>query len=261
MQRVYTNEACLLHGSAYCAMLNMESCASCTVCSDSREKADAIRADLDVILSNMPDQSMHALFAGDGCLLCKGEPLKKKWYALTDIAHVQPRRKKATVLGIARDSRVGTVLPVQIACCEACRKRFLALEYVRPLTGTIVAALALIVLSIRRFREPIAALAEILPFAIFITVTALGIIAGKIIRDRLRKKYGAHTHLSIMELPVLRDMAERGWFELTPADGMSRLVFSKTPIKQGLFTGWPTEDAVQSQHENGEHAEENSETV
>lgn len=261
MQRVYTNEACRLHGSAYCAMLNMESCASCTVCSESEEKDEAIRADLDVILSNMSDHSMHALFAGDDCLFCKGEPLKKKWYALTDIAHVQPRRKKATLLGIARESRVGTVLPIQIACCEDCRKRFLTLEYVRPLTGTIAAALSLVVLSVRRFREPIAALAEILPFAIFLAVTAIGILAGKIIKGRLRKKYGALMHMGIMELPILHDMAERGWFELTPTEGMSRLVFSKTPIKQGLFTGWPVEDAVRAEEENGEKAEENSETV
>ncbi len=263
MARVYTNTACRLHGSEYCAMLNMENCDSCTVCSETEERADAVRADLDIILANMPEESVSALFAGENCLLCKGEPQKKAWYALTDLGHAQPRRKKAGILGIAREPRAGSVLPVQIACCADCRKRYLALEYVQPLIGTAGAAAALVILSIRRFREPIAAVAEILPVLIFLGVTVLAILAGRLVKSCLARKYGALTRLNVMKAPFLADMANRGWFELNPNKGMSRLVFSKTPTRKGLFTAFPeqSEEIFAANGKNADTVEQNSETV
>lgn len=252
MAREYTNTSCQLHGSEYCAMLNMESCRSCTVDCATKDKADLVRADLDVIRSNVPE-GIEGLFAGDACLLCRGEPGKKKWYALTDVAHAEPRRKRATILGISREPRAGTVLPVQIACCDACRKRYLALEYVSPVTGTAFAAVALILLSIRPLREPVAAVAEALPFFIFLAATGLGVLLGKLFRGILVKKYAPEMYTQVMEAPILNAMAEKGWFELNPNAGTSRLVFSKTPIRQGLFTAMP-EVQPQADEECGEAA-------
>ncbi len=241
MGREYTNTSCKLHGSEYCAMLNMESCRSCTVDCISEDKAALVRADLNVILSNVPEAGVQGLFAGDECLLCKGEPGKKKWYALTDIAHAEPRRKRATILGISKEPRAGTVLPIQIACCDACRSRYLWLEYFSPVTGTAFAAVTLILLSIRTVREPIAAIAEMLPFFIFLAATGLGVLLGKLVRRLLAQKYAPVMHTRIMEAPILNAMAEKGWFELNPNAGTSRLVFSRKPIKQGLFSGMPEE--------------------
>lgn len=247
MAREYTNTSCQLHGSEYCAMLNMESCRSCTLDCDTEEKAALVRADLDAIRTNMPEEGVKGLFTGGECLLCKGEPLPKKWYALTDIAHAEPRRRRASILGIAKEPRAGTILPIQIACCESCRKRHLALEYVSPVTGTAFAAAALIVLSIRPLREPVAAIAEILPFLVFIGVTAVGVMAGALLKLRLKRKYARLMHTDAMDLPILKSMADKGWFELNPNKGMSRLVFSKTPIRQGLFTaGFEDEGIVES---------------
>ena len=249
MARVYTNESCPLYGSTYCAMLNMESCRSCTLnCSD-EDRAAGIRADIDIIRSNMPEGGIQGLFAGDACALCKGEPDQKKWYALTDIAHPEPRRKRATVLGIAREPRAGTVLPIQIASCDACRRRYQVLSYLSPVIGTVFAASALIILSMRPIREPIAAIAEILPFLVFAAATTLGIVIGTFLRRALLKKYASLMHTDVMEMPILNGMARNGWFELNPDKGMSRLVFSRTPIRQGLFTAMPE---VQTVSENGE---------
>lgn len=249
MARVYTNGSCPLYGSEYCAMLNMESCRSCTLHCETEDKAAGIRADIDIIRSNMTEEGIQGLFAGDACALCKKEPNDKKWYALTDLAHQEPRRKRATILGIAREPRAGTVLPIQIACCEACRKRYQMLAYVSPVTGTVFAAAALILMSIRPIREPIAAVVEILPFLIFVAATAIGIAVGALLRGGLLKKYAHVMHTDVMELPILSGMARKGWFELNPDKGMSRLVFSRTPIRQGLFTAMPEEQTVA---ENGE---------
>ncbi|HWQ57912.1 MAG TPA: hypothetical protein VN540_02755 [Clostridia bacterium] len=247
MAREYTNRSCQLYGSAYCAMLNMESCRSCTVDCSTELKAASVRADLDVIRSNMPEEGVHGLFAGDECLLCKGEPLKKKWYALTDLAHAEPRRRRSTMLGIAKEPRAGTVLPIQISCCEECRKRFLMLEYASPVTGTFFAALALTLLSFRPIREPIAAVSEILPFFVFLAATGIGILAGRLIRRLLANKYGALMHTDVMELPILSAMAKKGWFELNPNKDTSRLVFSRVPIRQGLFTAAPETEGTEAE--------------
>lgn len=246
MARVYTNESCPLYGSEYCAMLNMESCRSCTLDCRTEAKAADIRADLDIIRSNMPAGGMEGLFAGDRCRICKGEPGEKKWYALTDLAHAEPRRRKASLLGIAREPRAGVVLPIQIACCDACRKRYLRLEYISSVMGTLFAAVGLIILSVRSLREPIAAIAAILPFLVFVGLTAAGILLGALIKKNLRKKYAGLMHLNVMEQPILSAMAEKGWFELSPNKGFSRLVFAKTPIKQGLFTAMPEEKTAQA---------------
>lgn len=259
MARTYTKETCPLHGSKYCALLNMENCRTCTVNCDTEEKAAQVRADLDAICEKMPEDGLTDLFAGDECRLCKGEPQQKKWYALADLGHREPKRRKAALLGIAREPRAGTVLPVQIACCDACRRRYLMLEYVAPVSGTAFAALGLILMSVRSVREPIAAVAAVLPFLVFAAITAVGIIGGALIKKALRRKYDAKMHLDIMGTDKLNQLADRGWFELYRNSDMSRLVFSKTPIKQGIFTSAPEKNEESA--ENEENHAEKDETV
>ncbi len=239
MARVYTKESCRLYDSEYCAMLNMRSCDTCTVDCADEEKAASVRADLDTICSNLPEEGVQGLYAGKECLLCKGEAREKKWYALTDIAHPEPRRKRATILGIAKEPRAGTVLPIQIACCERCRRQYLMLEYVSAVTGTLFAVIALTLLSIRPLRESVAAVAPVLPFFVFVAVCALGVLLGALLKRGLAKKYAADMHTDVMELPILKSMADKDWFELNPNKGMSRLVFSRSPIRQGLFSAMP----------------------
>ncbi len=259
MARTYTKETCPLHGSKYCALLNMENCRTCTVNCETEEKAAQVRADLDAICEKMPEDGIADLFSGDRCRLCKGEARPKKWYALADLGHREPKRRKVAILGIAREPHAGTVLPVQIACCDACRRKYLMLEYVSPVMGTAFAAFGLILMSVRSVREPIAAVAAVLPFLVFAAITALGIAGGAIIKKTLRSKYEKEMHLDIMGVDKLNALADRGWFELYRNKDMSRLVFSKTPIKQGIFTAAPEKNDGSA--ENEENRAENNETV
>ncbi len=42
--------------------------------------------------------------------------------------------------------------------------------------------------------------------------------------------------MDIFEVPGLDEFKEKGWFEISPYKDMSRLVFSREPLRQGLFT-------------------------
>lgn len=241
MAREYTRKDCPLWGSDYCARLNMESCRECTVDCVDENSAKAIREELDTIDSNMPEGGISDLFAGDRCVLCKGEPKKKAYYVLTDLAHPEPRRKHAAILGISREPKAGTVMPIELSCCRDCRRGFLILEYVFQVTWVLFALVAFVLMSIRSIREPIAAVWAALPFIIFAAAVALGITLGLVLRRLAIKKYSATTHLNIMEIPKLNLMADRGWFELNREQDRSRLVFSKSPITHGLYSAAPEE--------------------
>ena len=116
MPRLYTNTDCPLHGSEYCARLHMESCDTCTVRGRDAEEMQLLKQDLDAIAAMMPEEGIAALFLTNECVLCKGEEKgARAWYAQTDIGNAEPRRKQAGFLGIKREARAGSILPIQIA--------------------------------------------------------------------------------------------------------------------------------------------------
>ncbi len=242
MERSYTKTTCPLHATPYCENLNMESCEACTVKCETQAQADAVKADLDACAALLPEGGVSALFATDECRFCKTQPKgKKSWYAFLDLANPEPRRVKANVLGLARHPRAGTLLPVQISCCEACRKRFLRVEYATPVLAALSAVLPLAVMSVRSVREPLMAVNHGLPFYIFAACILLGVCAGHFLKKALLKKYAPLTHMKAMEIPLLAQMKENGWFELNGEGPASKLVFAKKPAGRGLYTAMPRE--------------------
>ena len=78
MPRVYTNKECPLHGSDYCARLNMESCDVCTVRSRNGEEMELLKQDLDAIAKLIPEEGISELFQTDTCMLCRGTEKGKR---------------------------------------------------------------------------------------------------------------------------------------------------------------------------------------
>lgn len=238
MPRVYTNKDCPLHGSDYCARLNMESCDTCTVRGRNEEEMQLLRDDLDAIAALMPEEGLSELFLTDECVLCKGEEKgARTWYAQTDIGNAQPKRKRTTFLGIKREASAGSILPVQLACCDACRKRYLMLQYVAPVTAAACMTLGLVLMSIRPIREPLMAVMPSLPVIVFLALTLAGVLGGWLWRKALYKRYEEKTEFSIFRIETLQRMRRLGWFELYDGKDLSRLVFSKKRLRQGLYTG------------------------
>jgi len=238
-ERTYTKADCPLFGTDYCARLNMENCESCTVRGRNPGEMEALKHDLDNLAALLPEEGIADLFLSEQCLFCRSEePGKTACYALTDIGHPEPKRKIARgVFRIKREARAGSILPIQIACCESCRKRFSLLQNVSMMFTAFSMAGALLLMSIRPLREALAEVLPALPAIVFLAIAVGGYAAGKILRARLLVRCGKEMHLSIFRIEQLRQLKKRGWFELYEEEDISRLVFSKTRAKSGLYTG------------------------
>lgn len=238
-ERIYTNAACPLFGTDYCARLNMESCESCTVRGRDAAEMEALKRDLDALAARLPEEGIGELFLSEQCLFCRSDaPGATACYALTDIGHPEPKRRIARgVFGIKKEARAGSILPIQIACCSECRKRFALLQNVSTVLTAASLAIALLAMSIRPLREALSAVHGALPVILFLAVSAAGFAAGRILREQLKARYGKVMHLSIFRIEQLRRLKKLGWFELYTDKDISRLVFSKARARCGLYTG------------------------
>ena len=248
----YTNTDCPLYATKYCTQLNMQNCEKCTVdCSDD-EKTERVKQDLDDMARLLPEGGMSQLFAGEECMLCKGEKHKKEYYAFTDIGHAGSRKNRAKgILGmLKKEPRFGTLLPIQIGCCRECKKHFMLISYIKSIIVCAFTVIPLAVMSFRSVSEPLMAITHGLPFYIFAASVALGVIIGTLVKRSLIKRCSEDTYINIMQAPVLSDMAQNGWFELLAEKGVSKLVFSKKPADHGLFSAMP----MAAEEENDAHA-------
>lgn len=234
-----TNTACPLHDTKYCSMLNMENCDACTVNGSHKAEMDALRQGLEVTASLMPEEGISDLFTEEKCVLCRGaEKGKKSWYAFCDIGNPEPATEQRNAIGIKAIARTGSLVPLQMSCCEACRKRLLRAEYTPVLTPTIAGVAALGILSINSIREAIMTITPALPFIIFIVVVGAAMLAGSLLRKKMIKDYSKVTYMNVFDLPRMKGMREKDWFEINPSKGgMSRMIFSKNRLKRGLYTG------------------------
>lgn len=221
-------------------VLNMQSCESCTVAGRHKEDCDSIMSDLDALDAIMPEGGVSELFTGDSCVLCRGANKgKRTCYGLLDVGNPEPKREKSILLGMKTRSRAGSIVPLQLACCDDCRKRFRLVEYIVMASTTIAGALSIIILSMRPINEWLKDKSGILPIAIFVGVTLLAWLISSIIRKKLVKKYLTHTYMDVFELPKLVQMRSMGWFPLTESEhkNFSKLIFSSKRVKQGAYTG------------------------
>ena len=240
MGRKITNAECKLYHTAQCDLLNMPSCAECMV-NSTEEGADQTIKDMDILMELLPKGGIHHLFSGSDCVLCKGKPNKRDYYGLIDLAHPEPKRSKRSVIGLKVKSAVGSLVPVQLGVCNACRKRILRVEYLPVTLPVFLGMFVLLALSIPGISDALERTAAVLPFVIFIAVVAIGAVAGKLISSALSKLYDKVMYLDPFELPTLREMKEKGWFPLNTNGKHLRMIFVKRRMRMGVGTGTPEE--------------------
>lgn len=235
MQREITNTECKLYRTKYCTLLNMPSCGECFA---ALGEQDSIKNDLDVLIGLMPNGGVSNLFESKGCLLCKGENANKQdCYALIDMGHKEPVREKRNAIGIKSKTRVGSMVPLQIASCSACRRRMRTLDYLPVACPTVAAAIMLVLFAVPSISNAISAIHAVLPFGIFLAVTGIGAVLGMLITKTKRKEYAKVMHLNVMELPTLREMGEKGWFPLNVSRNKEpRLIFVNKRMRMGVAT-------------------------
>jgi hypothetical protein len=210
---------------------------------------DELIADLDALKALLPEDGIEDLFLSDRCILCKKEePEPRTCYALLDLGNREPERESRNLLGIKTKLRTGSLLPVQLSSCDACKKRFLKLDYVVPIWVAAAGVISIAALSYRPLREALAAFGAIVPFLVFSGVMLVSWGIGALVRKSRMKRYANTTHLDVMEIPKLNELRERGWFEINPGKHYSRLVFSKKRLRQGVYTGKITHSDPGSQN-------------
>ena len=233
MEKLPVNPNCELSGTKYCAMLNMHTCAACTV-RDAENKAEII-SDLDLYETLLPQGGIARLFESPECQFCTTpEKGKRRGYAILDMAHPEPRRVQKWLFG-KRMSRIGTMVPVQMSVCPKCRRRFLALEYMTMAIPVIIGILALIVLSMDSVRIPLVDLSMFAPFGAWILCVLIGAIAGKLITDGLQRAWSKEMVTDVLRHPVIAEMINMGWTPIT-AKSRTKLLFSKSRLARGLGT-------------------------
>ncbi len=243
MKRVITNENCRLYHTPHCDLLNMPSCEVC-IMNGKEDEAEQVANDLDVLSSLLPEGGIHTLFDTEECRLCKKEhPNKRAYYGLMDLGHPEPKRTKRSIIGLKVKSAVGSLVPVQVAVCNPCRKRILMLEYLPILLPLFVGILTLIVLMLPGVSDALERIATLLPFGLFVALVLLSAILGRVFANVLEKRYAKLTELDPFALPVLKEMKHKGWFPINVNGKRLRLVFVRKRMTMGVGTGTP-EDAV-----------------
>lgn len=234
MEKLPVNPNCELSGTKYCAMLNMHTCAACTV-RDSANKAEII-ADLDLVETLLPEGGIARLFESKDCQFCKTEVKgKRRGYAILDMAHPEPKRVQKWLFG-SRTARIGTMIPLQMSVCPKCRRRFLLMEYLPVVIPVVVGFVALIVVSMDSVRNPLVNLSMFAPFGAWIVATLVGVIAGKLLTDGLERSWSKEMETNVMRHPVIVEMVNKGWTPIT-AKSRTKLLFSKSRLAKGLGTG------------------------
>ncbi len=232
MEKLPVNPNCELSGTKYCRVLNMGGCERCTVRNSDRK--DEIRADIELYETLLPAGGVAHLFTDASCALCRHEPRGAcTGYAIIDMAHPEPKRVQRWLLG-KRVSRIGTMIPVQMSVCGKCRRTLMFIDYL-PLAAAVAVGLAgLLLLGSGTVADALSDISAFLPFAAWLAVVGLGLLAGRLIARALTKRADARMYVRVLEHPTLAEMVRKGWTPVSNA--RNKALFSKSRIARGLGT-------------------------
>ncbi len=242
MARDVTEQGCKLYGTKYCDMLNMPSCDVCTV-NGKEEEHERVMEDLDILEGLLPQGGISDLFTAEECQLCRTEPKgARSCYALLDMAHKEPVRKKRNVIGLKVNTSIGSLVPVQLSCCSACRRRLRILEYLPIVLPLALTVIALILLSIQGISTALKQVGYYMPMIVLLAVVGIGLLVAVVLSRYLREKYAKVMYVDPLVIPKLQEMTQAGWFPLNQnKKKTARVVFLKKRMASGVGTAAPQE--------------------
>jgi len=236
MARYLKDIDCALYGTADCDMLNMPDCPSCPV--HQTNDAAAVQQELHLLRGLLPSQGVAPLADSRECLFCQGEEKgKASGWALLDMYHPQPQRDRPSPLYRKAKVKQGSWLPVQIACCDRCKKRIWWLQNMPAFLWLIALAFGLILLTTSVVSDALERAATWLPLVLMVLLLALCGLGVFLLKRSANRKSRGTVSLNALEIPQLQPMLERGWKALYPGRQNPRLVFLKSPVTQGVGTG------------------------
>lgn len=228
--RNLSDTACRLYGTKSCALLNMRTCEECPL--KGRVADEQIITDLKLFCDLMPEGSAAQLFESMTCTLCKGEPKgQPSCYAVFDMAHTEPKQLSRRRLFSKQST--GFMVPLQFACCSACRRRLLLIAYLPLLVPIVLTGAALPLVTIEHTAEALRAIAGWFPLLIVAFAILGGYALGKLLSVLYKKKCETVMYTDVREHPFVLSMQNKGWRPLFN-DRQMRIAFTKKRIQKGL---------------------------
>lgn len=226
---------CVLKDTDYCTTLGRSDCDNCDIAKMEEHDQEKIKKDIDVVRSLLPAQGVAPLFESETCLLCRNEPKgKREWFATTDFGHIEPRGTKSNIFGLKTKAKLGSMVPLQIACCSRCKKAYNLSDMLTVISMGIAVVVCLLLLAIAPVKSFVLGMNELAPLLFLVFFIFIGYVTGKIITTAYLAKQSKYVIFDIAEIPYIAELLERGWFSIY-GDGKNRLIFSKARLKRGWF--------------------------
>jgi len=229
-------DGCELSQTKYCARLNMPSCKECAI----KKGADIgqVKADLDHMEQYVSQQELHAFSCDPICQLCAGEQKNPRTgYALLNLLHAGPRRKKTGVVGLKATQTPGTLVPLQIPCCDKCKKNITILQYLPILMPVLTGIIVLLLFMFTPLWKALMRIAAFLPVAVFLLVMLLSALGGQLLAARWHDKKKSETHMNPLTVSLAAELTNRGWFPLRKSANGAKIIFIKENLDCGVYTG------------------------
>ena len=228
--RNLTDTECTLYGTKSCALLHMSACEACPL--KGRVADPEIKRDLKVFCDLQPEGTVAQLFESETCTLCKNEPKgRTSCYAVFDMAHTEP--KKLARKKWFNKQQTGFMVPLQFACCTACRRRILLTAYLPLIVPILLTAIALPVVAIEHTAEKIRSVAGWLPIGIVVFAILGGYALGKLLAYLYKRRCENVMYTDVREHPFVLAMQEKGWRPLFN-DRQPHIAMTKKRITHGL---------------------------
>lgn len=181
----------------------------------------------------LPRGTVSPLSESEECLLCNTEQKgERKYYAIMDMGHAEPAGKKTSAIGIRVNTNVGSIVPLQIACCERCRRNHLIGSYLKSCIIVAMMIAGLVILSIPVINQALSAIYGALPMLTYIALFFVSWLGANIVSRAFFKSRSRKTHFTVNKIPFVAEMMQHGWFLLySNGKDQDRLFFSKTKLK------------------------------
>ena len=216
-------DECPIRGSELCYWLGEGNCDTCYV---SRiklaEDRERMLKNWRITLSNLPED-FDSLGNSETCVLTKGEPVKADCYASCYMAHPDPPAKKGIILGFGKKIRipVGSMVNMHMAISKKCRNRFRLMSFIEVIMTLVLGAIAAVIVCSPAVTSLFtqSGVHVIIGLMIVIGAGIGGYFLGKKLRTYLRKKYSREMCVDLREVPIIKEMMDRGWFFYDNAKG------------------------------------------
>lgn len=231
----YSKEECKLKDTEYCRILGKPACEQCHLLDGDETDEKKAMKDIDTVKLLLPEGGLCSLYEAAECQLCKGDKKKREYYAISDMGHVEPKTTKRNAIGMKVKTPIGSIISVQISCCKQCRKNHLIPIYM-PLACMIsLVILSLLIMSFTPLGGAISKANELLPLVIFFIAMPVGWFIGSLAANAIIKNNKNETIYELEEVPLIKQMLDKGWFFISSEGKGAKLIFVKNKLKNGWF--------------------------